>query len=475
MEQEELRFASFSNEAGPERRRHPRLKMTGVQPPALVEIVPGQPCAIVDISEGGIRLCSDSYAHFPPKGKLKFTLPGVNHTIEVMAQLAWVNRKGNAGLKFLEVYSPEQAAFSETLPAAHEHSRNAKVVSLPRSPAMSLVTLREKVFVLRSQPRVALHLIVKQMMALTKASGAVIAVQDERSRIVCLASAGRAPGIGAVLKPDSGLSGECVRSGAMVYCDDAQNDARIHPKLVELLGFNSMTVFPLRVQERVVGVLEIFGEKAGQFGNEEISVLGKIAELVLDIYEPPAVTIKIEDAPTQPGPEPSTPKPVETIQSKISEAVATKFIETAPKLEVVKPKVVESAVEPQNEGVPAAPVPRPVVKKSPYRSSVCDVCGHQNSPDARDCEGCDVPLPVAIEVEAKAVKRKPIAFEIPERDDRWERLVSALWRPLLFLIVLITAFMLIRSHWSQLRGISGRFRNQHPISSTAASTAIAPR
>lgn len=266
-----------------------------------------------------------------------------------------------------------------------------------------------------------------------------------------------------------------MRSGAMVYCDDAQNDARIHPKLVELLGFNSMTVFPLRVQERVVGVLEIFGEKAGQFGNEEISVLGKIAELVLDIYEPPAVTIKIEDAPTQPGPEPSTPKPVETIQSKISEAVATKFIETAPKLEVVKPKVVESAVEPQNEGVPAAPVPRPVVKKSPYRSSVCDVCGHQNSPDARDCEGCDVPLPVAIEVEAKAVKRKPIAFEIPERDDRWERLVSALWRPLLFLIVLITAFMLIRSHWSQLRGISGRFRNQHPISSTAASTAIAPR
>src|SRR5215468_2340929 len=114
--QEALRFASYSNEAGPERRRHPRLKMLGAQPPALVEIVPGQPCAIVDISEGGIRLCSDSYTHFPPKGKLTFTLPGANHTIEVLAQLAWVNRKGNAGLKFLEVYSPEQASFSETLP-----------------------------------------------------------------------------------------------------------------------------------------------------------------------------------------------------------------------------------------------------------------------------------------------------------------------------------------------------------------------
>src|SRR5438067_2113822 len=191
MQQETLRFASFSNEGGPERRRHPRLKIAGVQPPALVEIAPGQPCAIIDISEGGIRLRSDSYAHFPPKGKLRFTLPGTNHSIEVLAQLAWVNRKGNAGLKFLEIYSPAQRSFSETLPAAHDHSTVGKVVSLTRSPAMSMVTLREKVLVLRSQPRVALQLIAKQMMPLTRATGAVIAVQDARSRIVCIASAGR--------------------------------------------------------------------------------------------------------------------------------------------------------------------------------------------------------------------------------------------------------------------------------------------
>src|SRR5689334_12378648 len=219
VRQETLRFASFSNEASQERRRHPRLKIAGMQPPALVEIAPGQPCAIVDISEGGIRLHSDSYAHFPPKGKLRFTLPGANHTIEVLAQLAWVNRKGNAGLKFLEVYSPSQASLGETLPPVHGHSANGKVISL-KSPMMPLNSLREKVFVLRSEPRADLQVILAQRMAVTKASGVVMAVEDERWKNVCLASAGRAPGIGATLKADSGLSVECVRTGAMVYCHD---------------------------------------------------------------------------------------------------------------------------------------------------------------------------------------------------------------------------------------------------------------
>jgi hypothetical protein len=491
VQQETLRFASFSNEASPERRRHPRLKMAGVQPPAFVEIAPGQPCAIVDISEGGIRLRSDSYAHFPPKGKLRFTLPGANQSIEVLAQLAWVNRQGNAGLKFLEVYSPIHRWSGEKPPSANQPSGNGKVISLPRSPAMSLVSLREKVFVLRSQHRVALHLIVKQMMALMKASGAVIAVQDERSRIVCLASSGRAPGIGAVLKPDSGLSGECVRSGAMVYCDDAQNDARIDRKLVDLLGFNSMIVFPLRVEERVVGVLEVFGEKPGQFSSDEIELLGKLAEMVLDVYEPPAISAKMEDSVPQPAPNSAVsevPEPAPMITETIAPKVAgptAKVIDAAPKLELVKPKTVERVVEPhkaephkagpQKEVVAAAPVPPPMEKPAQNGSGVCDVCGHKNAPDARDCESCDVPLPVAIEIEAKTVKRKPVAFEIPERDDRWERLASALWRPVLFLIVLITAFLLIKSHWNQLRGISDRLHNQQPLSSTAASTAIKQR
>src|SRR5262249_20797819 len=114
MQQESLHFASFSNQGSPERRRHPRLKLASSRP-AMVEIAPGKLCSIMDISEGGMSLRSDSYAHFPPKGKLKFTLPGSNHAVEVFAQLAWVNRKGTAGLKFLEICSQARGSIVEPI------------------------------------------------------------------------------------------------------------------------------------------------------------------------------------------------------------------------------------------------------------------------------------------------------------------------------------------------------------------------
>jgi hypothetical protein len=463
MQQETLHFASFPNPGGPERRRHPRLKLASARPPT-VEIAPGKLCSILDISEGGMSLRSDSYAHFPPTGKFKFTLPGSNHLVEVLAQLAWVNRKGTAGLKFLEICSQADGSLVE--PASSRQGRPApgKVISLTRTPAMSLTSLREKVFVLRSQPKVALQLIARQMMSLTRGTGAVIAALDEASRITCIGSAGRAPAIGAVLKPDSGLSGECVRSGDVVLCEDAAHDNRVDPKLTTALGFRSMLLFPLRVEERVVGVLEVFAAEPRRFGSADVAVLAKIGELILDVYEPPPATVETETNSEQPA-----------------EAVEVKPPEPAPKLELVKQKTVEekdvsekSVVAPRQSDA-AAPVPQPIAKHTTQRNGVCDVCGHQNAPDARDCEKCDVPLPVAIEMEAKSIKRKPAPFEIPERDDRLERLVSALLRPVLWLIVLIVAFVLIKSHWKELRGVSHLLEQPKPVSSTAASTPMSHR
>jgi len=330
---------------------------------------------------------------------------------------------------------------------------------------MSLISLREKVFVLRSQPKVALQLISRQMMTFTRGTGAVIAALDEASRITCIASAGRAPAIGAVLKPDSGLSGECVRSGEVVCCDDAAHDSRVDPKLAKALGFQSMIVFPLRVERRVVGVLEVFAGETKRFGSDDVGVLAKIGELVLDVYEPPPVTVKTDGNSEQP-----------------TEVIEVKPPGPAPKLELVKPKAAQGkntndekrvVVSKQPEAAP--PTPQPVMRHTTEGNGVCDVCGHKNAPDARDCEKCDVPMPVAVEMEAKTVKRKPVAFEIPERDDRLERLVSALLRPVLWLIVLIVAFVLIKSHWKDLRGVSHLLEQPKAVSSTAASAPMSHR
>src|SRR5262249_48025346 len=247
-------------------------------------------------------------------------------------------------------------------------------------------------FVSRSQPRVALHLIVKQMMALTRATGAVIAMRNERSRITCLASAGRAPGIGAVLKPDSGLSGECVRSGDVICCDDAAHDTRVDPRLAETLGFRSMIVFPLRVEGRVVGVLEVLAAETQRFKDDDISVLGKIAEQVLDVYEPLPATADPDVAAVQ--------EPEISFEAKPPEA--------PPKLELVKPRVEEGAVAAPKQPETPLPAPKPIVRYTNQGNGICDACGYQNSPDARDCEKCDVPLPMAIAMQAQSIKRKPV-------------------------------------------------------------------
>src|SRR5438045_4081444 len=157
MQQETLRFASFSNQAGPERRRYPRQKLAD-SPPVMVEIAPGHQCAILDIGEGGMSLRSDSYAHFPPQGKFSFTVPGSDRTVEVLAQLAWVNRQGAAGLKFLAMDWSSQNSQAMQVAEMREHSFSNKTASSSVPAGMSLVTIREKVLVLRSQPKVALQL-----------------------------------------------------------------------------------------------------------------------------------------------------------------------------------------------------------------------------------------------------------------------------------------------------------------------------
>src|SRR5258708_27285932 len=57
------------------------------------------------------------------------------------------------------------------------------------------------------------------------ADGAAVAVSDG-SAVICRASVGSAPDVGARIQPDTGLSGECLRSGEIVACYDTETDGR---------------------------------------------------------------------------------------------------------------------------------------------------------------------------------------------------------------------------------------------------------
>ena len=57
--------------------------------------------------------------------------------------------------------------------------------------------------------------------ALTGANGAAIAM-PQNGVVVCVGRSGDiAPELGDLLNVDSGISGECLRTGTMMRCDDA--------------------------------------------------------------------------------------------------------------------------------------------------------------------------------------------------------------------------------------------------------------
>src|SRR5208283_6199926 len=81
-----------------------------------------------------------------------------------------------------------------------------------------------------------LQLITERALSLTGASGAALAFLTD-DQMICRARAGEpAPPLGAPVDVREGLSGECVRSGLLVSCEDMENDPRIDPEIGRTLG-----------------------------------------------------------------------------------------------------------------------------------------------------------------------------------------------------------------------------------------------
>jgi TonB family protein len=133
----------------------------------------------------------------------------------------------------------------------------------------------------------ALALIVERMRNLTGATGAAIALAAG-AEIVCRASSGNAPAVGAPINPDSGLSGECLRTGQLVRCEDTDTDSRADRAICRAMQIRSILILPLPRHDRPQGVLEVFSSEPRAFEPGDELALRQIAELVAEIagYRP---------------------------------------------------------------------------------------------------------------------------------------------------------------------------------------------
>jgi len=154
-----------------------------------------------------------------------------------------------------------------------------------------LIVLRQAIDEANRSTDSILTAIADSSRAVTRGDGVAIASRLNGS-IVCRARSGEmAPGLGAPLSSEEGISGACLRTGKILVCDDTLIDQRVDADVCRNLGIRSIAVVPLRNKAEVFGILEAFCSRPSAFANEQLESLQSLAEIAEMAY-----ASEVEDA-----------------------------------------------------------------------------------------------------------------------------------------------------------------------------------
>jgi len=314
---------------------------------------------MVDLSEAGMAVQALARIKQGAATSLQFELPNTATRIEASGTVAWVDEiSGRAGIRFHSLPEAATAGLKEWLKASQDRptaaaGSAAATLSLlgPESKVAEIAALQREITSQGLDGDAALALIVQRARSLTRADGAAIVVGDSKW-MTCRASNGTAPPVGADLRPESGLSGECVRTGVTVRCEDTELDPRVDREACRSINLRSAVIVPLFARGNISGLLEVFYSSARAFDGRDVLMLRRMADLISATLAGP-VSRELRPPPTN----------------------------TAP---------LEPAREHVARPVPMIP-PAPRAASQPAKVA-CNVCGHENPQANTACEKCEGPL-----------------------------------------------------------------------------------
>jgi hypothetical protein len=155
-------------------------------------------------------------------------------------------------------------------------------------------------------PASALNVVVARTLTLIGASGAAIGLVIG-SDVVCCATAGTAPDIGASIKVEEGLSGECVRSGKIVRSNDTAQDTRVEQAVCQALSMRSAMAVPIRFAGSVIGVFEVFSAEPNAFDDQAALAMSQLAEFIGGVANRSVGQSAVEPAPAAASTVPALP------------------------------------------------------------------------------------------------------------------------------------------------------------------------
>ncbi len=121
---------------------------------------------------------------------------------------------------------------------------------------------------------VLLHELAEEACSVIPLSSSAIALRDLENYFVCRAVSGEAaPPIGTRIEGQDGLSAECLRSGQLQVCQDAESDGRVDAETCRALGMRAFVIVPLFLDQRLMGLLEVFAPNPHAFDRTSLAHL----------------------------------------------------------------------------------------------------------------------------------------------------------------------------------------------------------
>jgi hypothetical protein len=277
---------------------------------------------ILDLSEQGVSMQTIVPLEAEHRLKLRLDLPDSNAHLETTGYIAWADALGRAGVRFSDLPLEARQRLDEWL-ARNEKAPSRKAPKLtfdrlpgpnasskssgdgtpkPRSvsleaeggsleaeagraetqssPAIS-TTMQYEFNSLGPDLNSALRVISERARTLLRGAGAAIALIDG-GPMMCRASVGSGgPPLGTHVDIDAGFSGECVRAGRALRCDNAEIDPRVDAVICRRLGIRSLVAAPIRYEREVVGLVEVFSPQRFAFDEGDLAVLERLAQTAL--------------------------------------------------------------------------------------------------------------------------------------------------------------------------------------------------
>ena len=266
-------------------------------------------CEILNISESGTCIQAPGPMKVNRLLPLALDLSETGDRIHTTGHVVWSESSGRSGIRFPELPEPSLLQLRRWLAAnnaagvvysSHEsvsHSENKHPVFLGQvlrarsgeaAGYSSLIAewaeIEKDVELFGSNLHPALQLIAERALTLTWATGAAIALRDnvKSGVLICEARAGNdSPELGARLDTYSGFSGECVRSGSTLVCDDAETDPRVDHESCHALGIRSVIACPIKTHKgEIIGILEVFSPETAAFWDNDASTLERLARII---------------------------------------------------------------------------------------------------------------------------------------------------------------------------------------------------